>query len=128
MDLGGRDPADGGTRVPSAGRAAQGLEIDRSANSAVVRGGRVKVAATLATHRGACGRRSCRTVTLRCHYYSLTSSWVKTLTVPESPSPGLYNQALVCGISMNATPLTRIVNLQLNGGSTPFVCCCVRPR
>ena len=32
-------------------------------------------------------------------------------------SPGLYNQALVCGISMNATPLTRIGNLQLNGGS-----------
>ena len=71
-----------------------------------------------ATHRGARGRRSCRTVTLRCHYYLLMSSWVKTLTVPESPSPGLYNQALVGGISMNATPLTRIVNLSLDGGST----------
>ena len=56
---------------------------------------RVKVAATLATHRGARARRSCRTVTLRCHYYSLTSSWVKTLTVPESPSPGLYATAAV---------------------------------
>ena len=32
----------------------------------MVRGGRVKVAATLATHRGARGRRSCRTATLRC--------------------------------------------------------------
>ena len=89
-------------------------------SAVVVRGGRVKVAATLATHRGARGRRSCRTVTLRCHYYSLTSSWVKTLTVPESPSPGLYNQALVCGLSMNDTPLMRNHNLQLDGGSTFF--------
>ena len=35
-------------------------------SAVVVRGGRVKFAATLATHRGVRGRRSCRTVTLRC--------------------------------------------------------------
>ena len=83
----------------------------------VSRGGCVMVSVTTTTHRGARGRRSCRTVTLRCHYYSLTSSWVKTLTVPESSSPGLYNQALVCGISINDTPLMRIANLSLTGGS-----------
>ena len=59
-------------------------------------------------------------VTLRCHYYSLTSIWVKTLTVPESPSPGLCNQALVCGISMKDIPLMRIGNIQLHGGSKQF--------
>ena len=30
----------------------------------------------------------------------------------------LYNQALVGGLSMNATPARQIVNLQLPGGST----------
>ena len=34
-------------------------------------------------------------VTLRCHHSSLTSNWVETLTVPESPSPGLYATAAV---------------------------------
>eukprot|EP00966_Prymnesium_polylepis_P055055 1272746-Prymnesium_polylepis.1 len=28
-------------------------------------------------------------------YYSTTSNWVKLLSVPESPSPGLYGTAAV---------------------------------
>jgi len=65
----------------------------------VVRGGRVKVVATLATHRGSAvppaarPPQLCGTVTLRCRHYSLTSNWVKTLTVPESYLPGLYTTA-----------------------------------
>ena len=60
-----------------------------------VRGGRVKVSATLATHRGARGRRGRHTVTLRCHYDSTTTNRVKLLSVPESPSPELYATAAV---------------------------------
>ena len=47
----------------------------------------------LPTHRGARGRRGRHTVTSRCHYYSTTSNWVKLLSVPESPLPGLYATA-----------------------------------
>ena len=70
-------------------------ELERLGTVVGSRGGHVKVSSTHTTHRGARGRGGRHTVTLRCHYYSTTSSWVKLLSVPKSSSSKLYVTAAV---------------------------------